>query len=350
MQYSPLGSSGLSVSRICLGSMTWGLQNNQQEADEQINYALAKNINFIDTAELYAVPPAPETYGKTETIIGNWLANNPSRRSELILASKIAGTGLAWIRDGGPITGKTIIEAVEQSLVRLQTDYIDLFQLHWPNRSHPHFGQHAPQAINLTDINNEEQTANMLDILQGLAQCVKAGKIRFCGLSDDTPWGLNTYLKLSAEHNLPRMVSIQNEFNLLHTKDWPYLLENCIQEEIAFLPWSPLCGGMLSGKYANGARPEGSRFNFIQRNGLFRDTPASHDAIAAYSCIAKDNNMTPAQLALAWCNQVDGVTSTIIGATKMSQLKENIDAFSLVLNEQVLADINAVMKQYPAPF
>jgi len=350
MQFSTLGSSGLSVSRICLGSMTWGLQNNQQQANEQIEYALSQGINFIDTAEMYAVPPSPETYGKTETIIGNWIGANQARRQEIILATKIAGIGMPWVRDGGPITGEAVVNAVDASLKRLQTDYIDLFQLHWPNRTHPHFNKHWPNQFKFSESNAQEQSAQMLDILQGLDRCVKAGKIRFCGLSDDTPWGINTYLKLSEQHNLPRMVSIQNEFSLLHAKDWPYLIENCIHEDIAYLPWSPLAGGMLSGKYQHGARPAGSRWTINQRNGLFRDTQASHQAIAGYTEIAHQHNMTAAQLALAWCDQVDGVTSTIIGATKMSQLKEDITAFSMPLNTQALNDIDALFKRYPVPF
>lgn len=350
MQYSPLGSSQVSVSRICLGSMTWGLQNTQQDANEQIDYALQQGINFIDTAEMYAVPPSAQTYGKTEAIIGHYLANNPQQREKIILASKIAGPGLPWVREGGPITGEAVVSSVEASLKRLQTDYIDLYQLHWPNRQSPHFGQHALNHFRFTDTQAEQQTEMMLDVLQGLDKCVKAGKIRFCGLSDDTPWGINSFLNLSKEHNLPRMVSIQNEFNLLHTKDWPYLIENCVHEEIAFLPWSPLAGGMLSGKYLDGQRPEGSRWTLQQRNGLFRNTQASEAAIKAYQEIAHANQLTTAQLALKWCDQIDGVTSTIIGATSMAQLKEDIEAFNKPLSEQTMQEIGAVLKQYPAPF
>lgn len=350
MEFSTLGSSGLSVSRICLGSMTWGLQNNQQDANQQIEYALSQGINFIDTAEMYAVPPSPETYGKTETIIGNWLGANPARRKEIVLASKIAGIGLPWVRNGGPINGDAVVQAVDASLKRLQTDYIDLFQLHWPNRTSPHFCKHRPNHFKFSDINAAEHTAQMLDILQGLDRCVRAGKIRYCGLSDDTTWGINTYLKLSEKHALPRMVSIQNEFSLLHAKDWPYLIENCIHEDIAYLPWSPLAGGMLSGKYLNGARPEGSRWTLTQRNGIFRDTPAAHQAVSAYAEIAKQYGYTPAQLALAWCDQVDGVTSSIIGATSMQQLQEDITAFAMPLSKQALSDIDSVFKLYPAPF
>ncbi|MGJ8690924.1 MAG: aldo/keto reductase [Thalassotalea sp.] len=350
MKYSPLGSSGLSVSRVCLGSMTWGLQNNQQEANEQIDYALSQGINFIDTAEMYAVPPSADTYGKTETILGNWLGKNKPQRKDIVLASKIAGSGVPWIRNGANITGQAVIAAVDDSLKRLQTDYIDLYQLHWPNRTSPHFGKHWPNQIAISAVDAEAETAGMLDILQGLQTCVDAGKIKHCGLSDDSTWGINTYLKLSEKHNLPKMVSIQNEFNLLHAKDWPYLIENCVHENIAYLPWSPLATGILSGKYLNGEVPEGSRWTFMQRNGLFRDTELTHQAVAQYVEIAKKHGYTPAQLALAWCDQVDGVTSTIIGATTMGQLKENINAFDMPLNPDALKDINQIFKRFPATF
>lgn len=350
MEYSTLGSSNLSVSRICLGSMTWGKQNTQEDANQQIYYALSQGINFIDTAEMYAVPPSPDTYGKTETIIGNWLAANPERRKEIILASKIAGPGLPWVRDGGAITGEAVIAAVDASLARLQTDYIDLYQLHWPNRTSPHFGKHFPNQFKFSEFDAKKEEADMLEILQALDTCVKAGKIHHIGLSDDTPWGINTYLKLSEKYDLPRMVSIQNEFSLLHAKDWPYLIENCIHENVAYLPWSPLAGGMLSGKYLDGKMPEGSRWTFSQRNGIFRDTPAANEAVRAYMNVAEKHGYTPCQLALAWCDQVDGVTSTIIGATSLEQLKEDIEAFSKPLSDEAISDINAVFRQYPMPF
>ncbi len=190
----------------------------------------------------------------------------------------------------------------------------------------------------------------MLEILQALDTCVKAGKIHHIGLSDDTPWGINTYLKLSEKYDLPRMVSIQNEFSLLHAKDWPYLIENCIHENVAYLPWSPLAGGMLSGKYLDGKMPEGSRWTFSQRNGIFRDTPAANEAVRAYMNVAEKHGYTPCQLALAWCDQVDGVTSTIIGATSLEQLKEDIEAFSKPLSDEAISDINAVFREYPMPF
>ncbi|BCE03775.1 hypothetical protein TYM08_P3838 [Marinicellulosiphila megalodicopiae] len=350
MHYSKLGSSDLLVSRVCLGSMTWGMQNDQWQADEQIDAALAQGINFIDTAEMYAVPPTPETYGATETIIGNWLAKNQQKRSKIVIATKIAGPGLPWVRNGGPITGKAVEAAVDASLARLQTDYIDLYQLHWPNRTSSHFGKHWPNQVQFSDADTQENIASMLDILQGLDRCVRAGKIRHCGLSDDSPWGLNTFLRLSEQYDLPAMVSIQNEFNLLHSKDWPHLIENCIHEKVAYLPWSPLAAGVLSGKYIDGARPHGSRWSISNQASLFRDTPMTNDAVKQYMHVAQKHNVTVAQLALAWCNQIDGVTSTIIGATNLKQLEENIDAFDLVLNEEMIQDVTSVLKQFPSTF
>ncbi|MEL7477649.1 MAG: aldo/keto reductase [Pseudomonadota bacterium] len=350
MQFSRLGSSQIDVSRICLGSMTWGLQNNQHDADEQINYALSQGVNFIDTAEMYAVPPSPETYGKTEAIIGNWLARHKEKREQVVIATKIAGPGLSWVRNGGLITPDAIYKAIDDSLARLNTDYIDLYQLHWPNRQSPHFAQHKPNGHNFVDVDTQAEIANMEAILEALTKSIKAGKIRHWGLSDDTTWGINTYLRLAEQHNLVKPVSIQNEFSLLHAKDWPYLIENCWHEDIAYLPWSPLAAGMLTGKYLNGARPEGSRWTLVQRQGLFRDTEQAGLATAEYVALAKKLNMTPAQLALSWCDQVKGVTSTIIGATNMSQLKENIAAFDMPLSEEALNDVADIFSRYPAPF
>jgi len=296
------------------------------------------------------VPPSAETYGATETIIGNWIAQNKNRRSDIILATKIAGNGLPWIRGGKDITAEAVISSVDASLQRLQTDYIDLYQLHWPNRLSPHFSKHWPGLLRFSDVDATEHSEQMLEILQALDTCIKAGKIRYCGLSDDTPWGINEYLKLAEKHSLPRMVSIQNEFSLLHFKDWPYLIENCIHADVAYLPWSPLAGGVLSGKYLNGARPQGSRWALSQRLGLFRDTRTVDMAVTEYSHIAQQHGLTSAQLALAWCAQVDGVSSTIIGATSLDQLKENIAAFDKALPEAALKEIDAVIRKYPMPF
>ena len=350
MQYTTLGSSGLRVSRVCLGTMTWGQQNTQADADAQLALALDAGVKFIDTAEMYSIPPRPETYGATEQIIGNWLNRNSAKREQLVLATKIAGNGLAHIRDGSDISPQSLVAAVEGSLKRLQTDYIDVYQLHWPNRRSPHFVRHAVNQVRFSETDSIAQQAEMLTILETLGKLVQAGKIRYCGLSNETPWGISQYLKLSAEHNLPRMVSIQNEFGLLHTKDWPYLIEQCQHENIAYLPWSPLAGGALTGKYLDGKRPAATRWSLVQRNGLFRDTPESNAAIRAFGELAAAHQLSAAQLALAWVNQVDGVSSTIIGATSISQLQENLAAFKVNLSSDVLAAVTNFLRQHPQPF
>ena len=347
MKFNRLGSSDLKVSDICLGTMTWGIQNTQQDADEQISYALNRGVNFIDTAEMYPVPPNADTYGDTERIIGNWLSRNASQRSSIVLMTKIAGGGLKYIRNAGGITGEAIDHALAYSLERLKTDYIDVYQLHWPNRVTPHFGKHWPDGANPTKTDRAREVDGMRDILMGISRALQAGKIRHWALSDDTPWGIHTYLTLCDEMGVPRPVSIQNEFSLLHAKDWPYLIEMCELENIAYLPWSPLATGMLSGKYQNGARPEGSRWTLAQRMGLFRDKPPAQAATAKYVQIAEEAGITPSQLALAWCKQVPGVTSTIIGATTMTQLSENLDAFDLSLSEQVLSQVHEVLRAHP---
>lgn len=350
MKYSTLGTSGVEVSRVCLGTMTWGIQNTQQDADQQIGYALERGVNFFDTAEMYPTPPNAETCSQTEVIIGDWLSRHTQRRSDIVLATKIAGNGLPWIRGGSEITGDSVIQAVDASLKRLQTDYIDLFQLHWPNRTSPHFGKQWPNFYKPSDASGDEHKAQMHEILAALKTCVDAGKIKYCGLSDDTPWGINTYLNLAKEYNLPRMVSIQNEFSLLHTKDWPYVIENCIHEDVAYLPWSPLATGLLSGKYIDGNRPQGARWTLMQRHGLFRDTEQANDAVKALQSVAHDFGFTLAELALAWCDQTDGVTSTIIGATTMKQLEENIDAFEKVLSNELKQAVDSVLRKFPSPY
>jgi aryl-alcohol dehydrogenase-like predicted oxidoreductase len=349
MQYSVLGSSKVNVSRVCLGTMTWGCQNTQADANAQLDYALTQGVNFIDTAEMYAIPPTVDTYGTTERIIGNWLSNS-GKRADIILATKMAGNGLAYVRGGGDMTAATLLQAVDDSLGRLKTDYIDLYQLHWPNRLSPHFGKHAVGRIGYATTDSVQQTEQMLALLHALQSCIDAGKIRFCGLSNETPWGISQYLKLSEQYKVPRMVAIQNEFSPLHTKDWPYLIEQCIHENIAYLPWSPLAGGALSGKYLGGARPVSARWSMLQRNGLFRDTPESNKAIAAFTELAHSHNLAATTLALAWINQVEGVTSTIIGATSMAQLEQNISAFSVELTPAILGDMTQFLRQHNLPF
>lgn len=350
MKKVKLGSSNLQVSEVCLGSMTWGQQNTQAEGHEQIDYALDQGINFIDTAEMYSVPPSKDTYGSTETIIGNWIQANPSKRQDIVLASKIAGGGLPWVRGGSPISAASVKEALDDSLVRLKTDYIDLYQLHWPNRATPHFAKHWPGKVDPRKTDIKAESDGMLEILQALDVAMKEGKIRNIGLSDDTPWGINEYLRLADKHDLPKVASIQNEFSLLHLKDWPYVIENCVFNDVAYLPWSPIAGGALSGKYANGAKPEGCRWTMLQRNGIFRDTASSHQAIAAYNEVADANNLSLVQLSLAWIYQLAGVTSTIIGATSMAQLKEDIDAYEIALSDDIVQQVAAVIRRFPQPF
>lgn len=350
MRYVELGSSGLSVSDVCLGTMTWGIQNTQAEADAQLNTALESGVNFIDTAEMYPVPPNAQTYGDTERILGNWLNRHPEKRKDLVIMTKVAGSGLRYIRDAAPITGRSLLEALDASLARLHLDTVDVYQLHWPNRKTPHFGKHWPGQLTWSDTDREAEVAGMRDILRGIEQAINSGKIRHWGLSDDTPWGIHTFLALCKEMNIPRPVSIQNEFSLLHPKDWPYLIEQCALENIAYLPWSPLATGMLSGKYLDGQRPQGSRWTYAQRQGLFRDTEQAGHATREYMAIARGANMTPSQLALAWCQQVPGVTSTIIGATSAAQLRENLAAFEITLTPPVHERIAAVLKRYPAAF
>jgi aryl-alcohol dehydrogenase-like predicted oxidoreductase len=350
MRYLPLGTSGIEVSEICLGTMTWGIQNTQADADLQLNMAVDAGINFIDTAEMYPIPPNKETYGDTERILGNWLARNKEKRDELVIMTKIAGSGLSYIRNGAPITGDSIEVALDASLERLGLDCVDVYQLHWTNRSSPHFAKHWPWRTDPTTVDVEGEKANMAKIVVALGEMIKKGKIKHWGLSDDTPWGIHTYLSLCESLNVPKPVSIQNEFSLAHAKDWPYLIETCAFENVAYLPWSPLAAGLLTGKYLDGQRPAGSRWTMEQRQGIFRDTKLSQQATGAYVNIAKQYGITPAQLALKWVQQVPGVTSTIIGATSTEQLKENIDAFSLSVDDAMFDDIQTVFKQYPVPF
>ncbi len=343
MKYRKLGRTDLDVSLICLGTMTWGLQNTENEGHEQMDYAFDQGINFFDTAEMYAIPPAPDTYGKTETIIGTWFKKT-GNRDKVILASKIAGPGLPWIRGGdNTIDRKNILEALEGSLKRLQTDYIDLYQLHWPNRGSYHFSQHWEYAPKL-DANQVND--NFLDVLQTLDEQVKAGKIRNIGLSNESAWGTMKWLRLSEEQNLPRMASIQNEYSLLCRQFDTDLHEVAVAEECGLLAWSPLGGGMLSGKYLNGARPKGSRWD-IDPRFLQRDTQEGNDAVESYIKIAQKYNLDVCQMALAFVNQQPFVTSNIIGATSMEQLKTNIASVDLTLSQDCLNDIAATYRKFP---
>ncbi|MAS87329.1 MAG: aldo/keto reductase [Micavibrio sp.] len=353
MKYRTLGSSGLKVSDVCLGTMTWGEQNNEAEGHAQMDYAVEKGVNFFDTAELYSIPPRPETYGKTEEIVGSWFKNS-GKRKDIILMTKVAGPNTAWIRNGEPLTSKSIKEAVEGSLQRLQTDYIDVYQLHWPNRPFPHFGRSHAGKIDFLANQTADVEDNLLDILEGVGEAVKEGKVRHFGLSDDSAWGITKYIELAKTHNLPRVTSIQNEFSLLNRSDDPYVAEVCVREDVAYLPWSPLVRGMISGKYRNGARPEGARWTVSEQliKGFkeFRDTPLVHEAIDAYIKVAERFGLDVCQMALAFCKKQNFVTSTIIGATNMDQLTMNIAAFDLDLVPDVMNEIDRVYKQYPLLF
>jgi len=343
MRYNKLGRTGLKVSAICLGTMTWGRQNTLEEGHEQMDYAHDQGINFFDTAEMYAVPPLPETYGKTEEIIGEWFAKT-GKRDQIVLASKIAGQGLPWVRGGKNIIDrKNILEAVEGSLKRLQTDYIDLYQLHWPNRGHYHFGNYWSFAPKFSA---GEQEENFIEVLETLGELIKCGKIRHAGLSNETAWGTMRYLELAEKHGLPRMVSIQNEYSLLYRTFEPDLAEMALSEDIGLLAYSPLGGGMISGKYLDGARPPGTRWATGKRI-LHRDTPYSDEAVRAYIMIAEKHGLDVCQMANAFVNTQPFVTANIIGATSMEQLKSNIASIDITLSPECLRDIATLRQQFP---
>ena len=346
MKYRKLGRTNLDISLIGLGTMTWGRQNTQAEGFQQMDYALDQGINFFDTAEMYAIPPTADTYGSTETIIGNWFSAKKNRE-KVILASKIAGPGLPWIRDGhSSIDKKNIISAVESSLQRLQTDYIDLYQLHWPNRGSYHFGQiweYAPEA------NKAAIEENFIEVLETLAELIQAGKIRHIGLSNETAWATCKWLELSEKHSLPRIVSIQNEYSLLCRHFEPDFSEIALQEDCGLLAWSPLTRGMISGKYLNGAVPDGSRLSLDMRRE-HRLSPQTDAAIEAYIKLAEEHQLDVCQMALAFVNQQKFVSSTLIGATTMQQLKSNIDSINVSLSSELLEKIKQLRRLHPMPF
>lgn len=347
MKLRRLGQTDLKVSLICLGTMTWGRQNNTQDGHDQMDYALSRGVNFFDTAEMYAVPPTADTYGKTEEIIGQWFAQRKNRE-QVILASKIAGPGLAWVRGGqARIDRRNLIEAVEGSLKRLCTDYIDLYQLHWPNRGSYHFSQHwhyQPEGIDYA-----AEQDNFLETLETLAGLIKDGKIRHAGLSNETAWGTMKWLGLAADKNLPRMVSIQNEYSLLCRLYEPDLAEITAAENIGLLAWSPLAAGMISGKYLDGARPKGTRWTLLASPPA-RDTAQAQSAVQAYKDLAEQHGLDVCQMALSFVNSRPFVTSTIIGATSMAQLKSNIDSAELHLSDEVLTGIDKIYRRYPRPY
>lgn len=345
MKYKKLGRTDLDVSLIGLGTMTWGLQNTQAQGFEQMDYALEQGINFFDTAEMYAIPPSAITFGTTENIIGNWFASRLNR-DKVILASKVSGPNLKWVRDGDVINKKNILTALEGSLKRLQTDYIDLYQLHWPNRDFYHFGkmwQFTPKH------DKRAQEDNFLEVLETIAALIKQGKIRHFGLSNESAWGLMKYLQLAEENNFPRAASIQNEYSLLCRHFEPDLSEIAIQEECGLLAWSPLTRGMISGKYLKGAQPEGARLT-IETRPEHRIHTNTDSAIEKYIELAKQYDLDVTQMALAFVNSQPFVTSTLIGATSMNQLKSNIASVDLKLSVEVREKIEVIRRNHPMPF
>lgn len=342
MKYNTLPNTSIKVSKICLGTMTWGQQNTESEAHEQMDYAIDHGVNFFDTAEAYPVPARAETYGRTEEYIGTWFKKSLNRE-KIILASKVAGPGdyTAHIRSTG-FSKNAIKEALHGSLKRLQTDYIDLYQLHWPERPINCFG--------IRDYPYQAETKwiyNFKEILETLNGLIKEGKIRQIGLSNESPWGTMRYLEESKQNNLPKPITIQNAYSLLHRTFEAGLSEISLKENIGLLPYSPLGFGVLSGKYLNGI-PKDSRIALFPNYNRY-NSPECKLAVNKYLAIAQKHGLTLTQLSLAFVNQLPFVTSNIIGATKMSQLKENIGSINIDLSQEIIDDINAVHAVIPNP-
>ncbi|SFZ86582.1 Predicted oxidoreductase [Devosia enhydra] len=345
MQHKPLGRTGLVVSAFGLGTMTWGVQNSEAEAHAQLDLALERGVTLVDTAELYAVPPSGDTYGLTEAYIGNWLAAQPSRRDRIVLASKVAGPGRPWIRDGRDPDSADLRSALEGSLRRLRTERIDLYQLHWPSRHHYHWEggwDYAPHTIDPPAA--RDRLAQVLETLGGF---VREGKIGHLGFSNDTAWGVMQALKLSETAGLPRLASLQNEYSLLRRSFDLDLAEICHLEDVAMLAYSPLAAGVLTGKYNDGSLPPGTR-GAVQ-GGMYRINPQSIRATERYGEIARRHGMTLAQMALAFCASRPFMTSVLVGATSMAQLEENLDAADIRLSPDVLAEIDAVFRSDARP-
>ena len=344
MEFRKLGNTDIDVSPICLGTMTWGEQNSEKEAHEQLDYALDSGINFIDTAELYPVPPKKETQGLTDQYIGNWIGLRKNR-DKFILASKVTGrSGMDWFR--GPETRldrDNILQSVEDSLKRLKTDYIDLLQLHWPDRKSNFFG-------NLDYKHSKEDDFIPLELqLEALAELAKSGKVRYIGLSNETPWGVAKFLELSKTNNLPRIVSVQNPYSLLNRSFEIGLSEIAIRENCGLLAYSPLAFGVLSGKYLGGKKPKGARLTLFGDQFTRYTKERSIQATEEYERIAKKHNLDFAQMSLAFINRQPFLTSNIIGATTMEQLKSNIGSLGISLSEDIISDIETVHSSNPNP-
>ena len=347
MKYRKLGNTDIDVSVICLGSMNWGEQNTEKEAYAQLDYAISKGINFIDTAELYPIPPHEESQGKTEKYIGSWLKKR-GKRDDLIIASKVAGRSEAdYLREDRtkPILDrKNIREAIDKSLQRLQTDYIDLYQVHFPDRKTNFFGLRSYVH------DKDEKTVPIKETLEALSEILKEGKIRHIGVSNETAWGIMEYFRVSSQYDLPRIQSIQNAYSLIMREYETALAEISINEKLSLLAYSPLAHGVLTGKYIGGKMPKGSRFDYTKgRNYERYNPPHAQPAIEEYIKLAKKNNLDPAMMALSFVNSREFVTSDIIGATSMEQLKVDIDSIDLTLSEDLLAEIEKIQLKYPNP-
>lgn len=345
MEYRKLGHTDIDVSLICLGTMTWGEQNSEAEAHEQLNYAFSRGVNFIDTAELYAIPPRAETYGLTERYIGTWLQKR-GQRDDIILASKIAGPGPGWIEHirGGHsrFDRSNISQALDASLQRLQTDYIDLYQLHWPERSTNFFGRLGYEEHQEEDVTPIEET------LTALQEQIQAGKIRYIGLSNETAWGTMKFLQVAERLGLPRVVSVQNPYNLLNRSFEVGLAEAAHREQTGLLAYSPLGFGVLSGKYVEGQDQGRDRLNLWPEYSRYSNEQALA-ATRAYTELARQHKLDPAQMALAFINSRQFVTANIIGATTMEQLQSNINSITLTLSEELMEAIQAIHIQHPNP-
>ena len=344
MEYNKLGQTDIEVSRICLGTMPWGEQNTEADAHDQLDYSLDNEVNFIDTAEIYAVPTKAETQGLTESYIGNWLSKRKDR-DKIILASKVAAKAewLPYIRGGQiKLDKKNIVQALEDSLRRLKTDYIDLYQMHWPDRDTNFFGKlayyHAP----------EKDGIPIAETLAVLDELVKQGKIRAIGISNETPWGCAEYLRISREKELPRIVSIQNPYNLLNRTFEIGISEFSHREQVGLLAYSPLAFGALSGKYLNNQKPEGARLTLFERFNRYLN-PQATNATEAYVNLAKKNDLDPSQMALSYVSSRPFLTSNIIGATSMEQLKMDIESINIELSDDVIKDIESIHEKIPNP-
>ena len=345
MEYRKLGTTGLDVSVICLGTMTYGEQNTEAEAFAQLDYALEHGVNFIDCAEMYPVPPKPETCGRTEEYIGNWLAAR-GNRDKFVLATKVTGrsaanSGVGHIRGGPRLTREQILKACDDSLARLRTDYIDLYQVHWPERQANFFGKLGYE-------HGEDDGVSIAETLEVLAELVQAGKVRHIGISNETPWGMHEYLRLAETSGLPRIASIQNPYNLLNRAFEVGAAEMAIREQCGLLAYSPLAFGALSGKYLGGQKPEGARLTLFERFQRYTG-PRAVAATEQYVALAREAGLDPAQMALAFVNRQPFVTANIIGATTMAQLESDIASASIQLDDALLQEIEAVHADNPNP-